>query len=146
MSIWLTREALIEAAGLHTVEALAGDQAEAENRVLVNSAIVQAEAEIMGYVLGPYPRITQVINPTLTAHAVRIALWHLLSTTRGYKPDTEDEAIKTNYDASIKFLGLVAQGKVELAPNGEEETDALSGDITAVHPDRLLGPDFLNKY
>ena len=146
MGYWLTREGLIEAAGLRTVEALAGSQEEAENRVLVNSAIVQAEAEIMGYVLGRYPRIVQEANPTLTAHAVKVSLWHLLSTTRGYKPDTEDEAIKINYEGSIRFLSLVAQGKADLVPDGEEASEALSGGVTAVHPERLLPPDLMDKY
>ena len=145
MGYWLTREGLIEAAGLSTVEALAGDQGEVENRTLVNSAIVKAESEVLGYVRGRYPNIATEANPTLAVHAMRLALWQLLS-TEGYQPDSEDEAIKINYEGSIAYLKLVAQGKVDLVPDGEEEGEAPSGDVTAVHPNPLLPPSVLDKF
>lgn len=147
MGVWQTREGLISDVGLRTVEALAGDQSQPENAALATKAVETAEAEVAAYIQGRYPELLGKAHPTLTIHVNRLALWALLS-AKGYEPGSPDESIKIDRDSSLTFLGQVASGRVSLVSGqaAEGEAQADNAPVTAVHPRKLLPPDFLDRY
>jgi len=142
---YLNRTGLIAKVSLATVEALAGDQTQSENQMRVDQAIADAEGEINGYLAARYQTPLSPAPAILVTLTVRVALWNLLS-AKGYDPNSEDRAVKENYDGAIKFLQGVAAGNNSLGVTDAQGESEPESQIEAVHPDPALPSGWRERY
>jgi phage gp36-like protein len=80
------------------------------NATEVARALADADGEIDGYLAGRYALPLPAIPKIITGYACDIARYRL------YK-GVIAETVQKNYDQAIKFLSLVAQGKISLGPD-----------------------------
>lgn len=104
---------------------------------LAQKAIEDADAEIDGYLakryqvpLAPTPRV-------LNKFSIDIAVYNLAS-RRGIDEGEREKTILTRYQNAIKFLTLVAEGKVSLGINGESVQSAAQTGFNIQSSDRLF--------
>ena len=99
------------------------DPAEREELVepLIEAAIADADAEIDGYLAKRY---TVPISPAprvLNKFSKDIAVYNLFSRI-GIDESSEQKNILNRYNAAIKFLTLLAEGKVDIGVSDTTET------------------------
>lgn len=120
------------------------DPEEQERRIapIVEAAIADADAEIDGYLakryrvpLNPAPRILNKFSKDIAAYN--------LFTRAGLDEVDGGGVIRDRYNAAIKFLTLLAQGKVSVGPETEDPAGAASGSFAVHSPGRLFNRERL---
>ena len=94
---------------------------------LIDAAIADADGEIDGYLAKRYPVPLTVIPKVINKFSKDIALYNLFS-RMGIEKDSDAEIYLTRYNAAIKFLTLVAEGKVAIG--ADEDSDPVSAAAT----------------
>lgn len=88
---------------------------------LAEKAIIDADAEIDGYLARRYRVPVTPAPKILHKFSIDIAIYNLVS-RRGIDESDREKTVLTRYEAAIKFLTGVAEGKFSLAI--EEESPA----------------------
>ena len=115
------------------------DSAEREELVepLIEAAIADADAEIDGYLAKRY---TVPISPAprvLNKFSKDIAVYNLFSRI-GIDESTDQKTYLNRYNAAIKFLTLVAEGKVSIGTETEDPASAAATGFSAKSNPRLF--------
>ena len=112
-------------------------QREAEIAPIIDAAIADADAEIDGYLakrysvpLAPAPRV-------LNKFSKDIAVYNLFSRV-GIDEGSEEKNYLNRYQAAVKFLTLVAEGKVSLGAGSEDPASAAATGFTVASNGRLF--------
>lgn len=103
------------------------DDREALMAPLIDTAIADADGEIDGYLAKRYPVPLTVIPKVINKFSKDIALYNLFS-RMGIEKDSDAEIYLTRYNAAIKFLTLVAEGKVAIG--ADEDSGPVSAAAT----------------
>lgn len=115
------------------------DPAEREAKVgpIIDGAIADAEGEIDGYLskrynvpLDPPPRI-------ISKYTKDIAIYNLYSRI-GIDEASSEKNFLNRYNAAIKFLTLVAEGKVSIGAEADDPTTAAATGFSAKSNPRLF--------
>ena len=111
------------------------DPAEREELVepLIEAAIADADAEIDGYLAKRY---TVPISPA-PRFSKDIAVYNLFSRI-GIDESTDQKTYLNRYNAAIKFLTLVAEGKVSIGTETEDPASAAATGFSAKSNPRLF--------
>ncbi len=97
---------------------------EADIALLIENAIADADAEIDGYLSKRYsPPLTEP-PAVLRKFSKDIAAYNLMS-RKGINEGDPEKTYLTRYNSAIKFLTMVAEGKIDLGT--KEETGPASG-------------------
>lgn len=80
---------------------------------LIEAAIADADGEIDGYLAKRYNVPLSIIPKVINKFSKDIALYNLFS-RMGIGKDSDEEIYLTRYNAAVKFLTLVAEGKISL--------------------------------
>jgi phage gp36-like protein len=96
------------------------DVTERETKIIpiIDSAISDAGAEIDGYLAKRYPVPLSAVPQVINKFAKDIAVYNLYSRI-GIDENDREKNYLNRYNAAIKFLALLAEGKVSL---GTEDT------------------------
>ena len=90
---------------------------------LIDAAIEDADAEIDGYLAKRYPVPLSPAPQVINKFSKDIAVYNLFSRI-GIDEGTEQKTYLNRYNAAIKFLTLVAEGKVSLGAAADEPSVA----------------------
>lgn len=106
------------------------DEAEREAKIgpIIEAAIADADAEIDGYLAKRYSVPFSPVPRVLNKFSKDIALYNLFSRI-GIDEDSDQKTYLNRYNAAIKFLTLVAEGKVSIG-TGEGGDDPASAAAT----------------
>ena len=128
--MYSTAEEVREMLKTDTLDALIGDayiederEREAKIRPLILQAIQDADGEIDGYVAKRYTVPLPKPPGNIVKFSKDIAVYNLFSRI-GIDEGTEQKNFLNRYNAAIKFLTLLAEGKVSLGIEGEGGTQA----------------------
>lgn len=94
---------------------------------IINAAIGDADAEIDGYLAKRYPVPLSSVPKVINKFSKDIAVYNLFSRI-GIDEGTDQKTYLNRYNAAIKFLTFVAEGKVAL---GVETDDPVKAAATA---------------
>ncbi len=105
------------------------DEGEREAKIgpIIDAAIADADAEIDGYLAKRYPVPLTVIPKVINKFSKDIALYNLFS-RMGIEKDSDAEIYLTRYNAAVRFLTLVAEGKVAIG--ADEDSGPVSAAAT----------------
>ncbi len=116
------------------------DPAEREELVapLIDAAIADADAEIDGYLAKRYAVPLAPVPKVINKFSKDIALYNLMSRA-GLDEEGREGNYLTRYNAAIKFLTLVAEGKVSLGTEASDpgEAAAAAGFSMSLQPPAL---------
>lgn len=107
---------------------------------IVLRAIDDADAEINGYVGTRYNVERDPTPPVLRKYSVDIAIYNLYSRRK-----TVNEEWTKRYDSAIRYLELVAQGKISLGA-GDADTGAVNHAPKIQGPARIFSRDSLKGF
>ena len=113
---------------------------EAQIAPIIEGAIMDAEAEIDGYLAKRYPLPLAPVPSVIKKFAKDIAIYNLYS-RNGINESDREKNYLNRYNAAIKFLTLLAEGKVEIGAVNTS-TAAQSG-FTVTSSPRIFGRDKL---
>ena len=104
------------------------DQTEREAKVgpIIDGAIADAEGEIDGYLSKRYKVPFDPVPRIIGKYTKDIAIYNLYSRV-GIDESSSEKNFLNRYNAAIKFLTLVAEGKVSI---GAEADDPVSAAVT----------------
>ncbi len=94
---------------------------------IIHTAIGDADAEIDGYLAKRYPVPLSSVPKVINKFSKDIAVYNLFSRI-GIDEGTDQKTYLNRYNAAIKFLTLIAEGKVSL---GAETDDPAMAAATA---------------
>ena len=94
---------------------------------IIHAAIGDADAEIDGYLAKRYPVPLSLVPKVINKFCKDIAVYNLFSRI-GIDEGTDQKTYLNRYNAAIKFLTLIAEGKVSL---GAETDDPAMAAATA---------------
>lgn len=94
---------------------------------IISAAIGDADAEIDGYIAKRYPVPLSFVPKVINKFSKDIAVYNLFSRI-GIDEGTDQKTYLNRYNAAIKFLTFVAEGKVSL---GVETDDPVMAAATA---------------
>lgn len=89
------------------------EEREKEIAKLIPVAIADADAEIDGYLAKRYSTPIEPAPKVINKFSKDIAVYNL-SSRKGIDEEDREKTVLTRYNAAIKFLTLVSEGKVEL--------------------------------
>lgn len=116
------------------------DEREAQVAPIIAAAMEDADGEIDGYLAKRY---TVPIEPTpkvVNKFAKDIAVYNLFSRV-GIDESGEEKNYLNRYHAAIKFLTLVAEGKVSIGAEADDPTTAAATGFSAKSNPRLFSRD-----
>ena len=118
------------------------DEAEREAKILpvIQEAIADADGEIDGYLAKRYPVPLTLIPKAINKMSKDIAVYNIFSRV-GIDEDGPDKNYLNRYQAAVKFLQLVAEGKVDIGV-GNTQSAATTG-FSARSSPRLFSRDSL---
>lgn len=87
----------------------------------IDTAIADADGEIDGYLAKRYPVPLNPAPKIIQKFSKDIAVYNLFSRI-GIDEQSEQKNILNRYHAAIKFLTLLAEGKVSIGADGTDET------------------------
>lgn len=121
------------------------DPAEREEKAgpIIDAAIADADAEIDGYLAKRYAVPFSPVPRVLNKFSKDIALYNLFS-RMGIDESTDQKTYLNRYNAAIKFLTLVAEGKVSIGAENEDPASAASTGFSVQANRRLFSRDQLN--
>jgi phage gp36-like protein len=110
------------------------EEREVKVGLLIDEAIADADGEIDGYLAKRYPTPIAPVPKVINKFAKDMAVYNLFS-RRGIDENSEEKNFLTRYNAAIKFLTFVAEGKVSLgAPADNPKAAASTGFKVASSP------------
>lgn len=109
------------------------------NATVVQRALSDADAEINGHLEGRYALPLATTPTILVTYACDIARYHLYD-------DRASEQVTKRYEAAMKFLRMVAEGKIGLGPDGSGDPTAPTGGVQHVAPEREFTRDRMKDY
>lgn len=86
--------------------------------LLIENAIADADAEIDGYLLKRYSPPFAETPAVLRKFSKDIAAYNLMS-RKGIEEDNPEKTYLTRYNSAIKFLTMVAEGKIDIGTTTE---------------------------
>lgn len=89
---------------------------------LIVAAIEDAGAEIDGYLGGRYPVPLDPVPKVIRKFCKDMAVYNLISRS-GLDEQAEEKNFLTRYNGAVKFLLLVAEGRVSLGPGQEGDSE-----------------------
>lgn len=104
-------------------DAEAAAKKEADITALTESAIADADAEIDGYLSKRYTPPFAEPPAVLKKFSKDIAAYNLVS-RKGIDENDCEKTYLTRYNSAIKFLTLVAEGKIDIGTTGEDVRQA----------------------
>ena len=116
------------------------EEREAKIGPIIAAAIEDAEAEIGGYLAKRYPLPLSPVPPIVKKFAKDIAIYNLYS-RNGIDENDREKNYLNRYNAAIKFLTLLAEGKVEIG--AVDTTTAADTGFNVASSPRLFGRDKL---
>lgn len=118
------------------------DAAEREAKIvpIIEGAIIDAEAEIDGYLAKRYPLPLSPVPKVLNKFAKDIAVYNLYSRIGIDESDREKNYLN-RYKAAVRFLELLAEGKVEVG--AVDPTTAAKTGFSVTSSPRLFSRDKL---
>ncbi|ABE45643.1 gp436 family protein [Polaromonas sp. JS666] len=102
-------------------------------------ALLDADAEIDGYLMGRYALPLASVPRILIGACCDVARYRLYD-------DRATEQVTKRYDDAIKFLKLVADGKVSLGINVANQVTPEAGGASSFGNDRVFTADSLGDY
>ena len=90
---------------------------------VIDEAIADADGEIDGYLAKRYQVPLSPVPKVINKYSKDIAIYNLFSRL-GISEDSEQKIYLTRHDAAIKFLTLVADGKVSIGAEAEDPARA----------------------
>lgn len=99
------------------------EEREAKVAPIIESAIEDADAEIDGYLAKRYAVPISPAPRVLNKFSKDIAIYNLYSRL-GIDEGTEEKNYLNRYNAAVKFLALVAEGKVSIGAETEDPASA----------------------
>lgn len=120
------------------------DPAEREEKVgpIIDAAIADADAEIDGYLAKRYAVPFSPIPRVLNKFSKDIAVYNLFSRI-GIDESTDQKTYLNRYNAAIRFLTLVAEGKVSIGSETEDPAAAASSGFAVQSSPRIFRRDQL---
>ena len=114
------------------------DSEERETRIgpLIDEAIADADGEIDGYLVKRYAVPLAPVPKVINKFSKDIALYNLMSRA-GLDEEGREGNYLTRYNAAIKFLTLVAEGKVSLGTEASDPQAAAAAGFS-MHSNRRL--------
>lgn len=106
---------------------------------VVDRALADAGAEIDGYLVGRYRLPLPVVPRTLVGFACDIARYRLYD-------DRATEQVTKRYDDAVKFLRLVADGRISLGPASDQSSAPSAGGAQISAAARVFDDDSLADY
>lgn len=99
------------------------DMEEKEKRILpiIKNAILDADAEIDGYLAKRYPVPMNPVPKVIRKFSKDITVYNLYSRV-GIDENEREKNYLTRYKAAINFLKLVADGKIDLGVSSQQST------------------------
>jgi phage gp36-like protein len=116
------------------------DEREAFMAPLIDAAIGDADAEIDGYLAKRYAVPLAPAPKVINKFSKDIAVYNLFSRI-GIDESTEQKTYLNRYNAAIKFLTLVAEGKVSLGVDAEDPATAAATGFSVKSNTRLFSRD-----
>lgn len=118
------------------------DPAEREEKVgpIIDAAISDADAEIDGYLAKRYAVPFSPVPRVLNKFSKDIAVYNLFS-RMGIDESTDQKTYLNRYNAAVKFLTLVAEGKVSIGAGNEDPASAASTGFAVKSSPRLFRRD-----
>ncbi len=115
------------------------DPAEREENVgpIIDAAIADADAEIDGYLAKRYAVPFSPVPRVLNKFSKDIAVYNLFSRI-GIDESSDQKTYLNRYNAAIKFLALVAEGKVSIGAESEDPASAASTGFSVKANPRLF--------
>lgn len=107
------------------------DEREARVQPLIGQAIADGDGEIDGYLAKRYPVPLSPPPKIINKFSKDIALYNLFSRI-GIDENSEQKNILNRYQSAIKFLTLLAEGKVSIGTEGGNDTEAAARNGFAV--------------
>jgi phage gp36-like protein len=110
---------------------------------VVDRAIADADAEINGYLGARYAVPLDPVPAVIGKYAVDMAVYHLESRRRG-----ASEHRKERYDAALKFLTKVGEGKLTLGIDDPEATprESEAPAMASTNPERVFSRDTMKGF
>lgn len=116
------------------------EEREAKVGPIIDTAIADAEGEIDGYLAKRY---TVPIEPTpkvINKFAKDMAVYNLYSRI-GINESSEEKNYLNRYNAAVKFLTLVAEGKVSIGAQTEDPVSVAATGFSVKSNSRLFNRD-----
>lgn len=115
------------------------DPAEREAKVgpIIEAAIADADAEIDGYLAKRYPVPFTPAPKVINKFSKDIAVYNLFSRI-GIDEGSEQKNYLNRYNSAVKFLTLVAEGKVSIGATADDPATAASTGFAAKSNPRLF--------
>lgn len=112
---------------------------------IIEGAIADADAEIDGYLAKRYRVPFSPVPRVLNKFSKDIAIYNLYSRI-GIDESTDEKNFYNRYLAAIKFLNLVAEGKVSIGVEGEDPATAASTGFSQKSNPRLFDRGKMRGY
>ena len=116
------------------------EEREAFMAPLIDAAIGDADAEIDGYLAKRYAVPLTPAPKVINKFSKDIAVYNLFSRI-GIDESSEQKTYLNRYNAAIKFLTLVAEGKVSLGVDAEDPATAAATGCAVKSNTRLFSRD-----
>lgn len=116
------------------------DDREAQIGPIIESAIADADAEIDGYLSKRYAVPITPPPKVLKKFSKDIAVYNLFSRV-GIDEGSEEKNYLNRYNSAIKFLTLVAEGKVSIGAQADDPKAAAAAGFSAKSSSRLFSRD-----
>lgn len=97
------------------------------NVTRLNAAMQQANSEIEGYIGGRYPLPLQTVPPFLQSIACDMTRYHASTGAM-----SENDPIKTRYDAALKTLKEISKGTIQIGGNPTGEAAPIQSSNNAI--------------
>lgn len=107
---------------------------------VIDTAVRDADAEIDGYLAKRYPVPLSPVPKVINKFSKDIAVYNLFSRI-GIDEGTDQKTYLNRYNAAVKFLTLVAEGKVSLGAEAEGPATAAAAGFTVKSSPRLFSRD-----
>ena len=104
---------------------------------LIDEAIADADGEIDGYLAKRYAVPLAPVPKVINKFSKDIALYNLFSRA-GLDPDGREGNYLTRYNAAVKFLTLVAEGKVSIGSDTSDPKAAAATGFALHSNDRIF--------
>lgn len=120
------------------------DAAERENKItpIIAEAIGDADGEIDGYLAKRYPTPLAPVPKIINKLSKDIAVYNLISRI-GIDEGSSEKNYLNRYNAAIKFLTLVAEGKVSIGCETDSAVNAATSGFKISSSGRLFNRESL---
>ena len=107
---------------------------------IIDAAIADADGEIDGYLAKRYAVPLAPVPKVINKFSKDIAVYNLFSRI-GIDEGTDQKTYLNRYNAAVKFLTLVAEGKVSLGVDAEDPATAAATGFAVKSNTRLFSRD-----